>query len=672
MKIANVEASQIFGRNYHLAPECPVVVITGPNEAGKTSLLSLPRLAVTPAPVSKFVLLGQSPDRFQVVLKYDDGTLVDRQVKRGKHTLALNGERGTPRNVQPLVDNLVGEAFGWSFQQLLGMTPAARLEWLEANILDSQGRDFRQQVAPYVARINHIMGSEIVPPDVEITRERLVAYLDTLKAEDKAVNRDANRLHKVVAHDEKEAAAVDLPPGTVASWRAKGDELDKQIEQLAQQQGQAEGAAQGRDAIKARIADLEQLIQQGQDVDLEAMKKDQAAELKQLKADVAELDKELKEATDKKLEARGNNTLAHDRTTAAEAAVDTIQAQIDEHQQRIERVQHGGGQCPLIPDKACDALKDPALLDQMNAWADTLQADLVKAQDEVKAAKTKEEASHRLMQHPAKVAREVQAKATRAEAKLDELPKQHAQALADAEAKLAEVERLVSELDTKRGELLALPDNLADEGIAAQLEGLRTEKAQAILNADTLTDNAAAVAERLKHQKELDDAVDKRDEIRDLLRDLGPKGLLGRILADAFGPLVGQVNHYLKPITGSTIWFDADGGLSLGYSRPTIEEGKVPLETASESHAVVISTIVAAVVLSKLDGWRHLAIDGLEVLSKDRTSNHPDLPPRRDGLVLALVAMCNDGLLDDCWLASVDDGWQPPEGVHWHQMGGQP
>lgn len=640
-KLQSIHAT-IHGHLVSLAPEAPVIVITGPNEAGKTTTLYSPNLAIT-ASRGDFPLVGKSGARFNVEARFDE-LHVRREVDRkGKHVLTVDGVNGRIDEAQARIDEVLGEAYRFDLVQFQAMTPAKRLRWLEDQVLESVDRDLVPDLEPYIDRICALLTSDEGDYLIEtpIYQAHLVTILEHIREADRAAHSDALRLGKAVQQDEREAADQSLPTGTVNSWRAKVDDLDQQASGLVRELGRIEEAQRSRVNLERRISEVEGVITAGQEVDLDGIVDAKDVAIRLTAESIEEQGKEIARLS---AEARDADKAAEEKVKAygeASKGIASIEATI--------------AALTTAPPFLCESCQ--------SQWSDESAAAkerLDEASAKAKGASTQADAAKRRAVKSARSLAEAERIKSKLSDDLRELRRLKDVELSAARKAVEEAKRAADQLEQLRAEAADIPDDLAAGAIQEQLDGIKAERREAQVNADRLTDASVLLANREQRRIDLDAAKDRRDEARELLAELGSNGLLGRVLAEATGPFVDRVNAILHPVTGSFLWVETEGGLTWGYSRGHGLESSVPLETASESHQMAMAIAVVIAIRSQLGGWRAVFVDGIEVMEATR----------RTAFVEQLIGACTGGLLDDAWVASVEDGWVPPAGVHHVQLGG--
>jgi len=575
MKIKSINAD-IFGQKFALEPTSPVVVITGGNAKGKTTLLRVPELAVREGGRTPFVRVGKKPQDFvaEMVLEANGkDAAVRREVRKGKHTLAIKGEPINVDKGQGVLDATLGEAFAFEPKKMLAMTAAAQLKWLQDNVLGAGTEDLAPKLADYKKRLGKLY---ITIPDT-VNADGLRALVKEIMGAHKDHDRDVKRLAGEVEHG---APSDDAPDGDPDALAAKLTELATEIEDVQRQRGAADGAKDAVAKLQASIQERETAIQQAEGADPDAVvtKWEHATnEAQQLQAD-------------------------------AEEAATTALAECEEARRAMEVAK--------------------------------------------KKAQKASEASMRARAKATEIERE---------AAVDIQAATQAKELADNAA--SELQQLRTDLDT-------IDSDVDVEALDNTLLGLRTERTTTQASITAIETHADARAVHRGHVDDHKRAIAMRTMAHELGKELGPKGLLGEALASTFGELVTAINETLTPVIGCEVWMDSSDGFAWGI----VKDGKrIPIHTASESEQMATFADFAIAVRNKLGGWRFLAIDGIEVMEATR----------RTAFVESMVAACEAGLLDGCWLASVtnvikvlEDGselldWTPPAGCHHVQMGGE-
>ena len=231
----------------------------------------------------------------------------------------------------------------------------------------------------------------------------------------------------------------------------------------------------------------------------------------------------------------------------------------------------------------------------------------------------------------------------------------------------------VRELESARQELAQLADMVDVEMLAKAIDGAKAEKAQLVTRLQKLEDAAHAKAASREHQAQLEMARQTRSDAR-ALRDR-TRELAQQLYREAIEALMDPASRMCQRVLGAELLLlpDSSGssqgiGVFLQRERDGHNE-QIPFATASRSQQTIVASalkIAMQVRMMEQDaGWRALVVDDLENLS-GMASDHES---RRDAFVGALCDLVEAGLLDNVFIACVDDGWRPAdERVHVEEL----
>ena len=262
----------------------PVVVLTGPNGSGKTTVLQSLAFALAGGiPVGTRVVsrlqdvygqlgTGDSNVRSQIV--FDDGTSVDRMLAARPNgnglklstRLSSSLESGSVRDVQAAIADHVGNPVKLDVGALLALAPKKRRERIIELCADSVWTEdtLRQRLVDQAATT-----------EVEGAGEAAVAYLDTVEdllldatkdAADEAreaVTNCERRLRELQAAINRlsadSAAHAQKGHGTIDEVDAEIARLNGEVGSLEREMGEAQTIAQRREQITREIETLRQL-----------------------------------------------------------------------------------------------------------------------------------------------------------------------------------------------------------------------------------------------------------------------------------------------------------------------------------------------------------------------------------------------------------------------------
>ena len=390
MRIKSIEAD-VFGRHFDLTPESPVVVITGPNAAGKTTLLRVPELAVREGGRKPFVRVGKAPQDFSVDLTLEMNgkpATVHREVRKGTHTLSINGKPGGVDKGQAMLDITLGDAFAFDVGQLMGMTPDARLKWLQDNVLGAGTADLTKQLEPFTARLAKLGVTLPEKPTADDLR-RLVADIAEARL---AKDRDCKRLAGDM--EREEAGAKASPLGNAEELAAKLEQLATEIEEVQRQRGKAAGAKEAVTTLQQRIQERETAIQQAEGTDPDAVREkwehateESAAVEETAKDEWATADAEIKRLEAELDAARqvGQVKLlaVNDATADVEHIVEEAKAEIAAAVQAKERAAHAAAELQQLRTDL-DTIDTDVDVEALDATLVTLRAERTTTQETVR------------------------------------------------------------------------------------------------------------------------------------------------------------------------------------------------------------------------------------------------------------------------------------------------
>lgn len=133
--------------------------------------------------------------------------------------------------------------------------------------------------------------------------------------------------------------------------------------------------------------------------------------------------------------------------------------------------------------------------------------------------------------------------------------------------------------------------------------------------------------------------------------EIGPKGLMGRVLTELLGPLIGLVNEVIAPLNLGVFDILMTDERNKAICRPGLRRGDTfsPVETLSDGErASVLPVLLPALADLVGSPWRVLIADALERLDS----------ARRERFVRQVVALVRAGRIDQAILAGCPDS--PP------------
>lgn len=715
VRLKHIRASGIFGRLALDHPIAPVTVVVADNEAGKSALLGMIPLAVEGPRGPTFPILGDSPAYDWDVELAFAGALpggsvsptIARWMARGTHGASVNGQprTGGVKKAQELILAAVGRAAVWNLGEFLDLTPTKRMAFLEANVLEGAGWAVKTTVEAVDAALAkgapetlaklgdptvftrlfdyapHLWNRAPVrpcwppaaPPE-EDGREHLVRLLGWVKEVDAAADSDARRLAQVVANDEVEAQAQQLPAGTVALWREKVQQIEEEIREKRETRGVVEGRQQAIQQHRRREAELEGAIATLQTRDWSAegavhvqklQDAQQAADAAKRRADEAEADAKEKEraAKEKGLDVQlkiGERTKAEgallelrargEALGKAEKVVAALRRMVDRH--GTEYDDHGLGNPPRpCPCQACaDARSALAFVDEAGT-ASTAEADAEcdRLSREVAGLKLQADAAVRTSGAARRAANAADADARAAADALMAAGVAKGSWERERDGSATRLSELAADLEAVRASITAVGSG-DTSAIDDAIQALEVQRKEAQRNADALSDAAGAIAAREEHRAQLQRARETRDLARVVLSVL--RGVLESMLRDLVRAVEEPASRILRHVVGAELVATVDEGVHFGIRRGDVS---IPLDTASRSLRVATMAALRLVIVERLGGWRGLVVDDAENMA----------PHRLTRFLEAGLAEVEAGHLDNLLVAVVDqgNGWTPPEGV---------
>ena len=627
------------------AIESPLVLVVGLNEAGKTTMISLPNLALDGPTGSRWPVLGTSPSydfATSVRFELDDGkrVLVGRGIDRGKHWASLDGRPGGLKDVQGRIDATFGRARTFDLGAFTSLTPPKRLEWLEASVLDSGGWDRDRLRAELDAdRLPALVAAVDLDVDTLLTEDNdartgLVNLIEAVKKAALDADRDVKRLDASIAQQRAEKDATELPPGTVAQWRDTIRKLQTERSALVEKRGQIQGVKSALEAHQKALVEVARAIEESRARIVAAEE-----ELAAARAGLPPLDAEAIRLAD----------AAGPATVAAKEANDKAEAEAVKLREALER-----GESP----------------EAVQTMATSILGMIANRRDEFEAAGP-EVAAERWLRHlralaeaasnlPNRTAYDEAAAAAAATISAygaaKEAASEAARVLTAATKEVARKEKALGRIhaDLVRQEQQAAQLQAAqldseasgEEGVTEAIKGLDQNIADATGNADTLTDAATATALRMERSLDRDRATQKRTDARSVVKGL--TAVLERMLAEVIRPFVDPISRITSAVVDADCYVDLAGGFDFGCLRP--DGTRVPWATCSESQQAVLLLAFAVAVQGRLGGWRRLVVDGLECMDAER----------RTRFLTAMREAVDRDELDTLICAVVDDGWTPP------------
>ncbi len=658
-------------------PSCLVVI--GNNETGKSSILSAIDIALhgrKGTPVD-----GVTFD-WSVSAMFDGAGQIGRYQSNGKPALRWGSMGGGTKEVQAKIDIAFGAAGSFRISDFIGANARDQQKildqvlgvgsWTVDDIVGRPPVDGESEQAPYLPDLAKSLDELglVMSEDRTDSRLFLNALLNKVREADLAANADATRLLKVVQQDEAERGTEpELPPGTVASWRARIAELDGQINDLERQVGAAgESAKRVRDTARA----LDLATQRERDADADVTKA--VSEVAALNGAIAVGEKDLDTKNATMAEAKAVLAKRRLEEQAAQNALKEAKAKQDAARSLDYSL---GAVAEIVGPPVRDAItlieaavSAPAPVSQLALFAarrpDEVQA-VLSALRALRDRSYRATADSRSSVAPALPEEAGVAAAITALGAATRVESARVIEVRDAQTSLsqkrvllvqqrtaedrARVRQAAAQTGTTEAQaaLVTGSDDSGDNApLLEQINGMKLEKATATLNADALTDAAGREGARTSRLYDLAAAQSRRELAR---------RLTGRILAvqtrmgsEQVGPMLADCNRILEAVTGATLEMDANDPAAKSLHLSLRRAGRLfGLDQASHSLRSCVYVALHTAIVSRMPGWRAVILDDAENLSKDR----------RERLVEALLDEVVGGRLDNVIVASVDDGWRP-------------
>jgi len=631
--LTNLSADLYEGLEVSRLELAPITLVRGPNEAGKSLLLSIPgRLLRGPA-------------------KGDDGTWradgtwllpggridVSRTCGRGGHTVRLNGQNTRVREADQRIAARVGNAWSWSPQAFADLSGRKRtgevrrfldmswtVGWVQDQMLADPGFPFT---------LNELHA--LLPPDaLEVSwsdptspsgQAYLTALVEGLQEAWRAKNAEVKNLRGAAATTAQDLERRKLPARTPAAVQSEISTLDTQINATEREIGKHAGALEGLKAIRQAVLTAERMLTAAADRTLRAKqavsrraeiieKREAASQLRaELEQRVADRTTSLEEVTER---------LGAAETRAAVRTAFEASADLRDFTAYVEaiRLKHES----LAADQTLWNLL--ARVREASASSIDVDVDLIKA--ERNTAQFQLAAANRRLANchmpelpsdtsnadmngiePTKTAHQTAHDAEReAATALEELRAQMAQ----AEAEAGGAERMVQHL----------------EQLQQRRTGLSAELAQ-LQDAEALRQQAIGLGGREA------DGIRSRTAIYAAGKAI--RSLESELLDNATGSLLGVAGALTQRV------LHADLHLMLADGETHLVIGSRRLSQCSRSVQSLALTTLQIAVSTRLEGWRCPILDDVEMFEL----------PRAERLLDGLAELAADEVIDQAILACV-------------------
>jgi hypothetical protein len=644
----NLHARGTTGR----LPLEPVTVLLGPNDAGKTTLLNLPRALLDGPTQGSWPALGRGMYGFEISGVWElDGGSIDVVRGRtagelGEHYVRINQTRMKVTLADREIHRISGASWPLSVEQLMAGTGRVRMKWLHDHILrlrpwPVEGVKADLAAGGLVWLASRISLDAAASETGQVYCRAVIESLGDLDRENEATIR---RLRGAI--DTAPARPRDVPPGTVAEWRDKLAALDADIAALERRRGEITATSAVRESRASRIAKIEaQLAKVRSDVSLQG-------QLEQL--DQQRIATELEKATVE----TAVLALAHAAREKAEAQI--VQARAEASAAATDATaMEGMARAAVVLAPLLESVRElVSAMDGDVPWKPLVQAvrdrlaEIEPAAIERAAALDAERAAALVaaIRNPARDAgRAEQDRCRLAMARLQTV-----------EATLRTVQEQRAALERERTAAQAFRDRLGEElaELAAQAEEVAAPDAVSVVDAivaaaasreamvrtiDRINDDASDAARLAESREALAKAEGARREIREGLA-------IAREVQTRWSRR--ELEDLVEPAAELTLAVLGMPLILLGDCTPFLVDAKgrhIPLTTASHSQRSIAHIALYVALVASLPGWKVIVLDDIEHLQR----------PRRDALIAFLKKLVQADVLDQVLLAGVDDGWAP-------------
>lgn len=638
MKLTDMEVRDVHWRVTHEIPDIahPVLVITGPNEAGKSTLLH------ALAALASEQLFPKECD-WTAHVRLDEIDVL--RTCFSSQRVMVNGQKHGVRAGCKLIEDTLKTADLFDAGAFMAQSAKAQRAELR-EILESVGsQSVMVSVTPADAGRLSSLGV-----DLPRTREQALAAVDKLSSELSDVD-SAARLalqHQRAAQANVDQATDRVRAANLAALDAQMTDLDAQRQTLRDALTVAKERQQQHEKAQENVALLEHSLKEAREQIPVVTKsiQDRQVALRGAQEEAEQAASRAKAARDAEEAARTDVADARTAVAEAEAALkgaEREQNALKDHARVLARA--AAILEMLAPDQASlvsqlrqlgviarggvvRALSDAVV--SARAYLQDMQIELRRAQESAREARTAQSATE-------KAVTTIQNQLTRAQDRLslaEETAKRATDDLRQAKAALDDVEPPPIE-----------PTELRLEAVKAKLDEVRRLR-------DRVNDHQQAEISLRKADQQRSQAVAKRDRLRAGLE--AAENVLAAFLEAESRSLLDPANAILEPVTGYQLTLDMSGGTGEPFSL-TRGQHVVPLSQGSDSQRVIAGVALAAAASSRCEGWRRIIVDRFEMVGK----------ARRDALLEALAAFIEAGNLDNVVVAAVADGWTPKVGHHY-------
>lgn len=603
MKLTRIIANGVKGQSFD-EEVTGAVVWHGPNGVGKTTRLLATQVALN-GPMD-----GIGSGRVTIEFDAPNVRMIERSLSPHTLTFHPGGKLQIRAGQERIAEEVTGPVTAGSLREFIGMTAADRIRFLEQLSGD--------ECSLGLADARKLLGGNAVAGkildeaagrfgDVGF-KEFLTKLAERLTGEFSEANANVRRCEKAREKFVEIRTDAPIPEGTL---RAKRDELagiETQLSEANVRKGVALNATGARlDAENLLRAKEEAAARIERDIrDLEAIAKTKAPAM-----DSGALEK-LREAD----EAAGKAYAAADaRAMEAGQTALALSSTLSVVRRMLKAVR--GGKCPTcgtagkaLESRVAEMTEEEKKLTAESAAADKASQEAIAARDRVCQERTA--AGKALADATYEMRRRFQAASEAAKA-----AKQAAEALPRKHTELETVQGEIRDAKARVDAAVAVDAG----GALKEVERLEALRAQARTQLQALEAQKTRILDAQRVEEDLRTARETLEAVKLLQKALGPKGLLGEVIAMNLAGLEVPAKAMVKAVDPSlTFAFRIeDGHCDFGCIRDSTWISYDGL-SASEQAAVCAGLLVAFASASKAP-WKVLILDDLEHIVGERRTN---------------------------------------------------
>jgi hypothetical protein len=637
--VTSLDVRNLHGR-LHVTLDRPAVFITGPNRAGKSSILRSLVALIHCTPKE----LGSQPPGMRVTAMVDGVEHVSVVGYGGKFDHMIGGIVRPPKAAQAERLAAFGEAGVWSVDSFLESSATVRSSFMATRIIGDvfTSADIERELAERQESLVDVAGLL----RVDIGAPKLMDVLWSSVCEQANAAQAASlQLQRTVAQEEADRESRRLPPGTVAGWRSTAAELSEQIGRAREAQRQAREVMGRRQKTLEQQADIVARLAAMNEAPLPSTYvRDWSAEVAAAAAalhgarerhdalmrEAAQASQAAREARDRAEAARHfylSRRHDHESGVSLLRLIDAMQEILGAWPEDWRPDLRGEAEHALsaldAPPRHEDVRKAQVEFEALDAEAGRLNVawnQVTSRQQTALSEKANAEAEHRRLQgEETKAFREglvAQAAVARWRAGKQEL-----------EAALALISETIPD---------GAPTCMAEDELSALVERHRDAQTKA----DALNDAAQADIALATHRGQRDVAQARASRLRELRSKL--EQVRSALMSRHADPVADIASDITQDVLGNTIAVRGGDVLVTDAFGETYS-----IDQASDGERVVIMVALSVAVRSRLPGWRAAIVDRLDALT-------PDLADR---LCRALAAKQKAGIIDNVIIAC---HYEPP------------